>query len=232
MEKAVLGKVQTFSPGSRKELIEFAFEQKKILVAVNAEKIIRADGELLEIINRHIGYPDGVGAVWALKKKGFKQALKIPGCELWLDIIRQSVADKSFYLVGGTQEVIDETIEKLYVDFPEISITGYRNGYVQSPEEVAELKAILEKQKPDVVFVAMGTPKQELLMQELHAVHPAVYQGLGGSFDVYVGKVQRAPKWWIEHHLEWAYRLVKQPKRIRRQFQLLPFFIKLKCNKL
>jgi UDP-N-acetyl-D-mannosaminouronate:lipid I N-acetyl-D-mannosaminouronosyltransferase len=232
MEKTFLGRVQTFSPESREELIDFAFDQKKILVAVNAEKIINADGELLQIINQHIGYPDGIGAVWALKKKGYKNAAKIPGCELWLDIIHQSVSSKTFYLIGGTQEVIDQTIEKLNTRFPAISILGYRNGYVQSPEEVAELKENLLRLKPDVVFVAMGTPKQEKLMQELHAIHPAVYQGLGGSFDVFTDKVQRAPKWWVDHNLEWAYRLVKQPRRIRRQLQLIPFFVRLKFNKL
>ena len=67
---------------------------------------------------------------------------------------------------------------------------------------------IVEK-KPDVVFVAMGSPKQELLMEEIQRQHRAIFQGLGGSFDVYTGHVQRAPKWWVEHNLEFAYRLIK-----------------------
>ena len=74
---------------------------------------------------------------------------------------------------------------------------------------------------PDIVFVAMGSPKQELLMGEMQQRHKAIYQGLGGSFDVYTGNVKRAPKWWVDHKVEFAYRLFKEPKRIKRQIHLL-----------
>ena len=86
--------------------------------------------------------------------------------------------------------------------------------------------------KPDVVFVAMGSPKQELLMAELQKLHPAIYMGLGGSFDIYTGKVRRAPKWWVEHNLEFAYRLMNQPKRLKRQIHLLRFVWMLIANRL
>ena len=77
--------------------------------------------------------------------------------------------------------------------------------------------------KPDVVFVAMGSPKQELLMEEMAERHPAIYQGLGGSFDVYTGHVKRAPQWWVDHNLEYVYRLIKEPKRIKRQIHLVKY---------
>jgi UDP-N-acetyl-D-mannosaminouronate:lipid I N-acetyl-D-mannosaminouronosyltransferase len=69
-------------------------------------------------------------------------------------------------------------------------------------------------------------------MEEMQQKHPALYQGLGGSFDVYTGNVDRAPKWWVNNNLEWAYRLVKQPSRITRQIHLLKFVYLLKMNKL
>ena len=78
----------------------------------------------------------------------------------------------------------------------------------------------------------MGSPKQELLMQEMQQHHPAIYQGLGGSFDVYVGNVERAPRWWVKNNLEWAYRLVKQPTRIKRQIHLVRFFFKILFNRI
>jgi UDP-N-acetyl-D-mannosaminouronate:lipid I N-acetyl-D-mannosaminouronosyltransferase len=78
------------------------------------------------------------------------------------------------------------------------------------------------------VFVAMGSPKQEYLMEKLHQKHKATYQGLGGSFDVYTGAVKRAPKWWLENNLEWAFRLFKEPSRIKRQIHLIRFLILLK----
>ena len=83
MDKAIVSGLIIFAPQSRNELIDYAFENKSILVAVNAEKILHATDESRLIINRNIGYPDGIGAVWALKKKGAQNPIKIPGCELW-----------------------------------------------------------------------------------------------------------------------------------------------------
>lgn len=100
---------------------------------------------------------------------------------------------------------------------------GYRNGYIKTDEERAALVDDIARQKPDVVFVAMGSPKQELLMEEIQQRHSAIFQGLGGSFDVYTGHVERAPEWWVKHNLEWAYRLVRQPSRIKRQVHLLRY---------
>lgn len=232
MENKTLNGLKCYAPSSREELIRFAFSNNAILVAVNAEKILKSTKETQDIINRNIGYPDGVGAVWALQKKGIKDVVKIPGCELWLDIIQQHVSDKSFYLVGGKEEIIQETVSKLKTDYPEINIVGYRNGFFQSEEEKQALINDIAAKSADVVFVAMGSPKQELLMEEMSKVHPAVYQGLGGSFDVYTGNVKRAPKWWVKNNLEWAYRLVKQPSRLKRQIHLVKFYVQLKFGKL
>lgn len=69
----------------------------------------------------------------------------------------------------------------------------------------------------------MGSPKQEILMADMQKRHKAVYQGLGGSFDVYAGAVQRAPKWWIDHNMEFAYRLLRQPKRLKSNLKYVPF---------
>lgn len=231
MENRLTNNVRCFAPASRKQLIDYAFEQRSILVAVNAEKILHATDESRSIINRNIGYPDGIGAVWALKKKGCSQVVKIPGCELWLDIIKDYHQTKSFYLLGGTDDVIQETVNRLRKEFSGITILNHRNGYLSDEERKNVLIDIAEK-KPDVIFVAMGSPKQELLMEEMHRSHPAVYQGLGGSFDVYTGKVKRAPQWWVKNNLEWAYRLVKQPSRIKRQIHLVRFFILLQLNRL
>lgn len=206
------------------ELLDYVLGRKGILVAINAEKILHATNETRDIINRNIGYCDGIGAVMAVKKHGYKEAVKIPGCELWLKIIASLYMEgKSFYLVGGKQEVIQNTVEKLKREFPNINIANYRNGYIKTEEEKQNLIADIAEKKPDVVFVAMGSPKQELLMEEMAQQHAAIYQGLGGSFDVYTGNVKRAPKWWVDHNLEFAYRLVKQPSRIKRQIHLIRF---------
>lgn len=213
------------------ELIEFAADKKKILVAVNAEKILHATEQTRDIINRNIGYSDGIGAVMALKSHGCKEAVKIPGCELWLKIVESLYRkDKTFYMVGSKQEVIEETVIKLKKEFPNVDIVGYRNGYIRTDEEKQMLIADIVTKQPDVVFVAMGSPKQELLMEEMSQRHQAIYQGLGGSYDVYTGHVERAPKWWVDHNLEFAYRLVKQPSRIKRQIFLVKFLVMLKMG--
>lgn len=232
MKSELLNGVKTYAPRSRKELMSYAFTNQNILVAVNAEKILHATAQSRSIINRNLGYPDGIGAVWALENKGCKNVVKIPGCELWLDLVRTYHKTKSFYLVGGKQEVIEAAVTKLKKEFKSINIVNYRNGYIKSiPEEQDLINDIADK-KPDVVFVAMGSPKQELLMEIMQKRHKAVYQGLGGSFDVYTGSVERAPNWWVKNNLEWAYRLVKEPSRIKRQIHLVRFMALLKFNNL
>lgn len=231
-ESRIINGVKVNGFNSKEDIINYAFTNKGILVAVNAEKIINATDKTRQIINNNISYPDGIGAVMALKHKGYKKAVKIPGCELWLDIVKSSYKDKSFYLIGGTEDTIQNTMTKLLEDFEGINILGYRNGYIKTEEEKLKLIEDIELKKPDIVFVAMGSPKQELLMQEMLEKHKAVYQGLGGSFDVYIGKVERAPEWWLKHNLEWAYRLLKQPTRIKRQTSLLKFLFLLKIGKL
>lgn len=214
-------------------LLSHVLERKGILVAINAEKILHATEQTRGIINRNIGYCDGIGAVMALRKRGYKDVVKLPGCELWLKIIEALFRrDKKFYLVGSKREVIEATVEKLKKEYPGISIAGFRNGYIKTPEEKKALIDDIREKKPDVVFVAMGSPKQELLMEEIFEAHSAIYQGLGGSFDVYTGNVKRAPKWWVDHDLEFAYRLIRQPSRIKRQIHLVKFLAMVKLGKM
>lgn len=203
--------------------MDFIEDKSCILVAVNAEKVVMATDMTRGIINANVGYCDGVGAVKALRQLGNKDVVKIAGCELWLHLIKKYHSTKSFYLVGGKQNIIDETVAKLKEEFPDINIKGYRNGYLKSKEEEQQLIDDIAQKKPDFVFVAMGSPKQELLMGKMQQLHPAVYQGLGGSFDVYTGHVKRAPKWWLNHNLEFFYRVLVQPKRIGRQLHYMKY---------
>jgi len=232
MQNKILNGVQTYAPNSREELIAYSLNGQKILIAVNAEKILHATDVSRNIINRNLGYPDGIGAVMALKQKGIIDVVKIPGCELWLDIIKTYYKEKTFYLVGGKEDTIQQTVKNLKDQFSGIDIVSFRNGYIKTEQEKNELVNDIASKKPDIVFVAMGSPKQELLMEEMQLRHAALYQGLGGSFDVFTGDVDRAPKWWVKNNLEWAYRLVKQPSRIKRQIHLVRFMYLLKMNKL
>lgn len=225
MISTLLNTIRVFSFSSKDQIIEFINQNKGLLIAINAEKIVNADKRLVNIINNHIGYADGIGAVWALKQKGFKEAVKIPGCELWLNIVESFYKKKSFYLIGSTEDVISATVNKLKAIYPEMNILGYRNGFIKSTQEKKVLLTKIKALKPDIVFVAMGSPKQEYLMEEMYAIHPAIYQGLGGSFDVYIGNISRAPKFLQKLGLEWTFRLIKEPKRIFRQWKLVKFLL-------
>lgn len=232
MNTVKLNGVAVYPFRSKEELMDFAFQNRGILVAINAEKILNATPETRAIINRNIGYCDGVGAVLALKRKGYKDVCKIPGCELWLKIIQRSYEEKTFYLIGGKPEVIEKTVGKLETEFPGIRVLGHRDGYIRTNEEKAALFEDIVAKEPDIIFVAMGSPRQERLMEEMLERHPAIYQGLGGSFDVYTGHVERAPRWWVKHNLEFLYRLIKQPRRIKRQIYLIQYAYWLAVNKI
>lgn len=226
-----LNGIKVYPFTSFKELIDFADQEKGLLVAVNAEKVTKATDETREIINNNIGYADGAGVKVAMKRKGYNNVIRIPGCELWLEIIKEHQLEKSFYLVGGKEEVINETVAKLKKEFPNIKLLGYRNGYINSDKERQDLIEDITNKRPDVVFIAMGSPKQEILMSELMSKHKAIYQGLGGSFDVYTERVKRAPKWWRDHNLEFLYRFIKQPQRYRREYYRLKFLFWLATGK-
>ncbi|MDH3698490.1 MAG: WecB/TagA/CpsF family glycosyltransferase [Flavobacteriaceae bacterium] len=230
MDHAFINGKRIYAFKSKEEFLEYLTERTGILVALNAEKLNKSNAELDRIINRNIGYPDGIGAVWALRRKGF-QSTKIAGAEFWLDIIRHYGNNRSFYLIGATDEVIDQTIKKLKTEFPSIRVAGYRNGFLKEGDRhllIQDFKAT----QPDVIFVAMGSPKQEFLMADFLVEFPALYMGLGGSYDVYSGFKKRAPKIFIKLGLEWFYRLFKEPTRFSRQTNLLKFLFRIIFDKL
>ena len=211
------------------EIIDFIEGKKKILVAINAGKLNEATEKTRAIINDNIGYCDGIGAVWPLRWKGFKEAITLSGCDIWTKIIaRWYPMGRKFYFVGGKQEVIEQTIAKLKEEFPGINISGYRNGYIKTEEEKRALIEDIVRTEPDIVFVAMGSPKQELIMDEMIHVYPTMYQGLGGSFDVYVGAKKTPPHWVIDMNLYGVYRTVSDLTwaRVKRFWRDLMFIVK------
>jgi len=234
MNNTFLNEMVTFSFSSKDELLEYIKDKKKILIAINTEKLLTQDQTFKQIVNENIGYPDGIGTIMALRRKGIK-AVKIPGAQLWLDIINKFNNEKTFYLIGATQEIIELTIKKLKQQFPKMVIKGFRNGYFED-SELEAIKQMIKEEKPDIIFVAMGSPKQEYIMAELVASHPALYMGLGGSFDLYCGKVKSVPEWWKKiFKWEGLYRCffdATNLKRWKRQIPALRILYKVWLNKI
>lgn len=214
------------------QLINYVGDDKKLLLSLNAEIIMKSSGRVADIINRNIGYADGFGAVKALEQKGAKHLSRIPGCELWLKFVDRYYDKRTFYLIGATQDTIQATVDKLEHQYPQINIVGYRNGYIRTKDERNILIEDVRIQKPDFVFIAMGFPAQEYLMDDLYAVHPAIYLNLGGSFDVFTGKVNRAPRWIQNIGMEWFYRFITHPNRYKRQAVYLQFLLAYYLRKL
>ena len=233
MNRADLNGVEVSVFSSDTELLDYVAENdNNILIAINALKIVHADDWFRNLVKRNLGYIDGAGPMLALKRKGYSDICKVSGCELWLKVVTRFSSNRRFYIVGGRHEVIEASVSKLRKEFPGINIVGYHDGYMMSVQEHDKVKNEIILKKPDVVFVAMGSPKQEIFMEEMQRQHGAIYMGLGGSLDLYTDRVTRAPQWWIDHNLEFAYRLIRQPKRIKRQIHLLRFAWMLFSNKL
>lgn len=167
--------------------------------------------------NKSFIIPDGVGIQISAKYLKTPVIEKIAGIDLMKEIIKRcSDENKGIYLLGTNDENLNACIANLNLMYPKINIVGYRNGFFninQSNEILNEIKV----KKPHVVFVAMGCPRQELFIsRHMDELPCKIFMGVGGSFDVIGERVNRAPKWMINIGLEWLYRVLKEPWRIKR----------------
>jgi UDP-N-acetyl-D-mannosaminouronate:lipid I N-acetyl-D-mannosaminouronosyltransferase len=219
------------------DIISEAQSSGGFAVAINAEKIVNYlhDPALFALLAQaSLRYPDGVGAVMALKRKGVLSA-RIAGADLWLEVLIRAAAHHLMLrtaLIGARPEVLAKVVSYLEREPYNAEVVLARDGY-QGSSNSFELAAALRKSRPTLVFVAMGSPRQEQLIVQLRDAWPqAYYLGLGGSFDVFAGRVKRAPPWVQKLGLEWFYRLVGDPRRIKRQIKYLEFMMRLKMGKL
>jgi N-acetylglucosaminyldiphosphoundecaprenol N-acetyl-beta-D-mannosaminyltransferase len=201
--------------------------EPKTVIAVNPEKIMKAqtDPQLQQFL-RSAGLliPDGIGVVLATRLLGLGYAERVPGAEL-MPRLCALASEKGYrvFLFGASPEVNERAAAKLRNDFPTLIIAGTQHGYVQPAEMPAVLDRI-NRAAPDFLFIALGSPKQELWMSTyLPQLRVKVCQGVGGTFDVLAGRVRRAPWFFRCIHLEWFYRLLSQPSRLLRQ-TALPLF--------
>lgn len=213
-KKIKLNNVEFFAFPTKKHIIEYLSKiNHGILFAVNARKIMTSPDFIKDAISSNIGYIDGKGAIWAARHMGYKDKMaRIPGVELWLEIIK-SYPEKKYYFLGAKEETIVATTKKLKKEYNNLNIVGFRNGYFSNEELPAIITEIVSK-KAEIVFVALGSPKQEKIMIEMLKQHKALYMGLGGSFDVYSGNVKRAPVFFQKLGLEGPYRFISNPKRL------------------
>lgn len=191
-------------------------------VVVNVDKVVKAsrDPELRRIINEcALVNVDGMPVVWASRLLGKSLKERVAGMDLFEALVRRS-ADKGWHVffLGAREEVV-RAVKDLYArKFPRLRIAGYRNGYWSPEEEAGVVKAIADC-RPHILFVAISSPKKEQFLSRYQAQMKIPFaMGVGGAFDVAVGRVKRAPVWMQKCGLEWFYRFLQEPGRMFKRY--------------
>ena len=202
-----------------------AAEGPHLVVTPNAEIVqaARRDGELARLIaGADLVLPDGVGVVYAGRILGRPLKGRAPGVDFAAALMeRMARTGQRLFLLGAKPGVAEEAAERLTAAHPGLHICGVHDGYFQQDAPVA---AAIRAAGADAVFVCLGAPKQEKWMAANGAACGArLLVGLGGSLDVFAGRVERAPAAWQKLGLEWLYRTLKEPARIRRVAKLPGF---------
>lgn len=196
------------------------------VVTANPEIVMLAKGHsaFRAIVDQAYVVPDGIGIVYAAKWTNQPIYERVTGVEL-VEALMDEANKKQWnvYLLGATPEVIGLAAEKLSNRYPQARIVGYRDGYFRQDEEEQIVREIASK-KPELLFVAMGSPRQdEWLARYRDQLNASLMMGVGGTFDVISGKVKRAPLFWQKLNLEWLYRLMATPSRWKRQLAIPRF---------
>ena len=196
------------------------------VVTPNPEFILAAekDEEFRTILNKaDLVLPDGIGVVYSAKILGTPLKSRVPGIDFAARMLEElDRRGGRLFLLGAKPGVAETAAQKLTEKYPGLRIAGTHDGYFKDDAPVVEAIAA---SGADCVFVCLGAPKQEFWMRKNgDATGAKLLCGLGGSLDVFAGVVERAPKFWCDHGLEWFYRLCKEPKRIGRMMKL-PLFL-------
>ncbi len=195
------------------------------IITADATMVLEAldDARLKELLARAaLIVPDGFGVVWAAHRLGMQLPERVPGCELAERLcIETADLGTRFYFLGGAPGVAAEAAERLREKYPTLQIVGTRHGYYTEQEE-SEIVTEIVALRPDVLYCALGIPKQEFFIAKYaNQLGAKLLMGVGGTLDVLSGRVKRAPRLFQNLHLEWLYRTLGQPrKRLPRALKL------------
>ncbi len=209
------------TPGSHRvvtpnpEIVEVCRENLAARQAVNGADLVLADG---------------IGVVKGARMLGTPLKGRVPGIEFAAGLMGRMAAEGlSLYLLGAKPGVAEAAGVKLAEKYPGLRIAGTHDGYFQEDGPVI---AAIRESGADCVFVCLGAPKQELWMAKCGGATGArLLCGLGGSLDIFAGVVERAPRFWSDHGLEWFYRLCREPSRAGRMLKLPLFLVHVQREK-
>ncbi|MHB0999387.1 MAG: WecB/TagA/CpsF family glycosyltransferase [Armatimonadota bacterium] len=199
----------------------------------SAVVIARDDPELMEILGKaDLVTPDSSGILWAAKYLGMPLIERVSGADMVVHLCERAAQNGySVFFLGAAPGVTDIAADNLKKRYPGLKIAGTHHGYFK-PDESPAIVKIVRDSKPDMLFVAMGIPMQEKWIDKYrNDLQVPVSMGVGGTFDVISGRVKRAPKWMQRHGLEWAYRLLSNPRKIGKVMTLPVFMMRVLKSK-
>lgn len=196
--------------------------KKKFIITVNPEIIMKSykNIEIKEMLlnDNNILVPDGISIIKKAKQYNINIKERITGVDISskaLEICNKN--KKSIYLFGSKKEVLDKLTININQKYPNINIVGFSDGYVEDKDKIMQEIISLS---PDLILIALGVPNQELLINKyIEKAKKGVFIGVGGTFDVLSGCKKRAPKLFIKLNLEWLYRIICEPTRLKRFIQ-------------
>lgn len=208
------------------QAVDWAYSKHGQIVTINPEMISAAqsNSEFADIIKKaELVVADGIGVEIGLKILGYS-VKRIAGIDLGKALIEKFTASgKSVAMIGAKPGVVDSAIVNLTKEYQNLNVVYSHDGYFDNDEDIIE--SVISA-NPDLILVALGSPKQEFFIHNIKEKLPnSTLIGLGGSFDVWAGVVERAPKIYQKLGLEWLYRTLKEPKRFKRIFPTLPLFV-------
>ncbi|WP_322172472.1 WecB/TagA/CpsF family glycosyltransferase [Acutalibacter caecimuris] len=192
--------------------------ERLFIVTANPEIIMHAqkdpEVERLLLCPQAEVVPDGISVVKAMGILGLPAKERITGVDLAQKLLDAAGrAGKRVFLLGAKEEVVSALAQKLRKEYPQIDV-AYRNGYAGDKDAIF---AEIARAAPDLTLVALGAPAQDLLIyRHLEDFRKGVFMGVGGSFDVLSGSKRRAPAFFVKTNTEWLYRIVREPKRLKR----------------
>lgn len=247
MEKVSIFGVDIFNIDFKEatEIVKGFLKEEKMhkIFTPNTEIVMDAkkDDNIRNIINSgDLVIADGIGLIYGskMRKKPLKE--RVTGFDLSMELI--NIANEegySLYLLGAKPGVAEKAAENLKKDYPNLNLVGYHDGYFKGthlgiknhPEEEAVIEE-LNNLKPDIIFLGLGFPKQEIWINEnADKLNSKLIIGNGGVIDILSGEMKRAPEIFIKLNLEWFYRLMTNPSRIKRQMAIPKFLISILLDK-
>lgn len=213
----------------------------ELLHAPESHYVVTPNPEIVEVCRENLAarqavngadlvLPDGIGVVKGARMLGTPLKERVPGIEFAAGLMERMAGEGlSLYLLGARPGVAEKAGKRLAEKYPGLVIAGTHDGYFKEDGPVIEA---IRQSGADCVFVCLGAPKQELWMAKHgRAAGARLLCGLGGSLDIFAGEVERAPKFWSDHGLEWFYRLCKEPRRAGRMMKLPLFLVHVQREK-